>query len=67
MFCTSTSSSNAHPLHLSVGAPYLNGPAVHEMEELLEGVDGLGMDLWGKAGKAKNPTTGHFDSRIFAW
>jgi hypothetical protein len=37
------------------------------MEELLEEIEGLGMDLWGKAGKAKNPTTGHFDSRIFAW
>ena len=45
-------------------SPYLDGPAVTDMQERLGGVKFLGLDRWGNAGRAKEPFTGHFDPRI---
>jgi hypothetical protein len=45
--------------------PYIGGQAVYLMQDRLKGVQFMGMDKLGRAGKAKEPTTGHYEPRIF--
>lgn len=45
--------------------PYVGGQAVHLMSKRLEGVQFMGMDKLGRSGRAKEPTAGHYDARIF--
>ena len=38
---------------------------MHLMSKRLEGVQFMGMDKLGRSGRAKEPTAGHYDARIF--